>query len=200
MPRHGLGVTIQLSPEMVQQVRRQKLPPQNTLFDNAALVPLSSHTRRDNHDNDDNDDVEDAAPSSDITTQELVEEQDSIRQDPVSDDDENHTPTDWDELMALPPTAIVPEEHASDHEDNDDNDQSTDSDDLSMSPPPTLPVLIIDLEALCGVTPTTLEEHEELTDQVKTALNQDDERYFDERSKELLDHKMAIHGDSTAKT
>jgi hypothetical protein len=199
MPRLGVGVgvTIQLSPEMVEQVRQQKRPPQNPLFGNAALVPLSSNTRKDNLDDDDADE-DDAVPSSDIQIQKPASdvEEDSVCQDPLFDE-ENHSPTDWDELMALPPAGVV-HEQASDDEDDDDQeyDNSSDSDDLSMSPPPTLPVLIIDLQALCGVAPTTLEEHEELNDQVKTALTQDDERHFDARSKELLDNNMAIQGDT----
>jgi hypothetical protein len=66
--------------------------------------------------------------------------------------------------------------------------------DLSYQFPSCYPLIIVNLELLCGFVPKSEEEREAINDQVHQALANDD---FEERVQELFEMKMARHGDST---
>ena len=79
--------------------------------------------------------------------------------------------------------------------DDDDDLDELSADELSHSPPPTLPVILVNLEKLCGYVPNTETELEAVIDQVKDALNEDE---FDERVAELFEMNIARHGDGNS--
>lgn len=59
-------------------------------------------------------------------------------------------------------------------EESDNNDDDDDDDDVSLGPPPSLPLVLGDLERLCGFCPSSEQEADQLRDQVVNALSQDE--------------------------
>jgi hypothetical protein len=143
---------------------------------------------------------------------------------------------DWNEEIALPTAALAEtteEEDASvseqalqvvqdDESSNDeDEDEDEEDDDVSLSPPVTMPVVLVDLERLVGYQPSSAEEAELLRSQVHAALwgqegaavttvatgehkhDEDDHDHdllasqFDERAAELFQSGIARHSDTS---
>ncbi len=180
---NGLGITIPLSPELVEQLRIRKTQQQQqspSLVSEKsvplALVPLSRarpgapatktaataiHTGG----------LKTVAHSTEISpasTHSVVIQDD----DPVSDYEDNETATVWDDVMApFPPPKL---EHVADTNDEENEDALDDG--VSTTPPPNLPVLIVDLQALFGYIPTSTDQKKELKSQIIIALTQDTEK------------------------
>jgi hypothetical protein len=112
------------------------------------------------------------------------------------------------EIMPFSP----PEQNINDDEEensissDDDDDDDDDLDNISLSPPPNLPVILIDVEKLCGYKPADADEAENLFQQIQhSLLGQSDEldactsedqtafEYID-RSNQLFEEGIARHG------
>ena len=120
----------------------------------------------------------------------------------------------WDDTIAMQPQFLddVEKTSAGDQgdasEESDNNDDDDEDDDVSLGPPPSLPLALVNLERLCGFCPSSEQEADQLRDQVVNALSQDDadesetpehdrlSRHFDMRVSELLENRVAIHGDT----
>ena len=122
--------------------------------------------------------------ASDVNeTSDVVEDEEE-----AEDLDENHEDTEDPIIEASAPRSLEEMLQAEDDIDGQSEDE------LSYSPPPTLPVVVVNLERLCGYVPNTETELDAVVDQVKGALNEDE---FDERVTELFEINMARHGDSS---
>mmetsp|Transcript_40953 Transcript_40953/g.49174 ORF Transcript_40953/g.49174 Transcript_40953/m.49174 type:complete len:859 (-) Transcript_40953:61-2637(-) len=100
------------------------------------------------------------------TTDEPEDEIDGIDQEQELDQDEPSA----DEIVSLRPSdGNDGNTHDDVPDDQSTSDQSSSSV-VSHSPPPSLPLLIIQLERLCGYVPHTTEEAGLLTDQIRTVL------------------------------
>ena len=110
-------------------------------------------------------------------------------------------------------------ENAADNNDNDqdnDHDDEDDDDDVSLSPPPNMPVVVVDLKRLVGHVPSSPDEWQQLEHQIHAALwygsseaaaskeggnPQEDNmqqllvaaQHFDKRVTELMDNGVARH-------
>jgi hypothetical protein len=152
---------------------------------------------------------------------------------------------DWNEEIALPvpePTdalddatneenivseddahVIEDEESSKEDDDDEEDEEEDDDDDLSLTPPASLPVVLVDLERLVGYQPSSTEEAELLRAQVHTALWGQEEpvaavsnpqeqeggvgepvvddlqlaSQFDERAAALFENGIARHSDSS---
>ena len=216
-----LGVTIQLSTELVDQLRQWNEKPKHAAhhgLSTAGLVPLvpmflSNRNRNSKNTATDSENTDAAigSTSNDGGTT-VMNQQEAVAEEPTGYlDHYDHVESspitkisEWDDVMTLP----VPRRQADPDIANDSDESSgieDDSDDnMSMSPPSHLPALIVDLQAICGYTPTNWEEHKELERQVILALstsnddsNEDDDcRQFEEQAMELLQHNMAIQGNT----
>mmetsp|Transcript_34586 Transcript_34586/g.41369 ORF Transcript_34586/g.41369 Transcript_34586/m.41369 type:complete len:793 (-) Transcript_34586:107-2485(-) len=113
-----------------------------------------------------------------------------------------------------------------DSDDNGDDSDGSDSDQVSISAPPCMPILAVDLEQLCGYKPTDNDDIKRMTDELYETLlgskqpdvlqersqgdhqGQEDERatladdinyvQFTERSTELFESGIAYHSDTTS--
>ena len=123
---------------------------------------------------------------------------------------------DWDNTMAVS-SDFLQDIDNSDCIDgrvqDDDSIASENSDEISLSPPPSLPLVVVDLERLCGFVPSTTEEAQELKQQVIEALSRDDDdggsntneteqheslsQHFETHVTQLFETQMAHHGDTT---
>jgi len=115
-------------------------------------------------------------------------------------------------IMPFVPLSDVDSIDENDSGDEDESDNDCDSyDQISLSPPPCMPLLLINLEKLCGYKPSTSEEVENLKEQLLEALVGSASNYegsyedeigdgfsleFIERSSELFDSEIAIHSDT----
>jgi hypothetical protein len=146
-------------------------------------------------------------------------------------DDDDDEYDEWDQII-MPVSSDLFLSAMNDDDDDDDNEQVTTtpsraldedssvqschealtSDDdeeeekMSQSPPPSLPLVVVDLERLCGFLPSTCEEAHELQQQIMEALYRDDDndntttpnKHFEVRVQELFESQMAHHGDSAS--
>lgn len=60
--------------------------------------------------------------------------------------------------------------HSTKSNESEDSDDLDDLDNMSLSPPSSLPVLLLDLEKLCGYQPSSKEEVERVTKEIREAL------------------------------
>jgi hypothetical protein len=138
---------------------------------------------------------------------------------------------DWNEEIALPVPIDAIEETANEEDfvsqqdahviEDDESSKEDDDDELSLTPPASLPVVLVDLERLVGYQPSSTEEVELLRAQVHTALwgqeeaavaisnpqeeqgvEQDEDdlqlaSQFDERAAALFENGIARHSDSS---
>ena len=115
---------------------------------------------------------------------------------------------------------IIPFEIKSDVEEesiNNANDEDSVSDDdeddvLSLSPPESLPLLIVDLESLCGYKPMNVEEagmlRQDIYDSLLSTNNLDEEKNEDDelllvyeaKTEELFESGMAFHSNTSEQT
>jgi hypothetical protein len=101
---------------------------------------------------------------------------------------------DSDEDPLVEVSAPRPLEEVAAKDDDDDGESS--DDELSYLPPPSLPVVLVHIERLCGYVPKSDTEFEAVAGQVKLALQEDED--FDVRAAELFEMSMARHGDDAA--
>ena len=115
-----------------------------------------------------------------------------------------------EELMLLPSnntTTSLLESSSKDEDDDDGHSVSSSSSVISLSPPSSLPVLVISLEKLCGYIPQTREDYLQQKHHVEVALygaeslsDSDDSvlssLHFSKHASELLEFDIAIHSDT----
>lgn len=147
--------------------------------------------------NDDKESDDDSSSSSNLERSNTVE----IHNDEILDEDR--------EIMSfLPPERNINEEEE-DYDDDEEKSMSSDDDNLdniSLSPPSNLPVILIDIEKLCGYIPTDVDEAESLFQQIQHSLLgqaeepdaciSEDQTSFEyiERSNQLFEEGIARHG------
>jgi hypothetical protein len=114
----------------------------------------------------------------------------------------------WDDTIASQPQLVDDVETNSEHEQDEAYEESDNDDSVSLGPPPSLPLVVVNLERLCGFTPSSAQEAGQLRDQIVKALSQDEaddcgtqehdnlSRYFDIRVSELFENREAFHGDT----
>lgn len=185
----SLGISLKLSPEAANSLRQRRQD--EPKMKNNLCVPQPQLLLED----------------------ETSTDQDAIHFDSCAESE------DWDDMMAIPPEMLregseSEDESSSDvKEDVTEDEADDDEDDASLSPPPSLPVVVVNLERLCGYLPSTAEEAQQLQLQVEKALLQDDDdgvldsnaptqqdnlsRNFEERTAELFEMGTAFHGDTS---
>eukprot|EP00977_Amphora_coffeiformis_P002872 scaffold538_cov166-Amphora_coffeaeformis.AAC.14 len=136
----SLGVTLKLGPEAAQQLRRRR--PRRTVVE---LYP---------------EEEEGSAPAAKEEIDGPNENNDGEHQLP------QHPQEDGNDDLADVETN---NEHYKDNPNNDDSDDDA-STVVSLSPPPTLPLVLVDTERLIGYRPSTMEELDMLQTQVQSAL------------------------------
>jgi len=184
-----LGLSLKLSPEAITSLQSRQ---------STAITPVQEEEEEEDPLDDDNrntpENYNDEIIEAPIT---------SLQQDGE----------DWDDTIAVPPEYL---QEVSDNESDNFDDASHESDDeISLAPPPSLPLVVVNLERLCGFIPSTREESEQLRQQVVEALSRDDDdgiddsteqvehndtlsRHFDARVKELFENGVANHGDTSS--
>jgi hypothetical protein len=170
------------------------------------LVSLQPALSRD-PDDDWNEDIAVPLPVPTRTEADALEETDADREEIVSQEEDAH---------------VIEDDESSKEEEDDDDD----NDELSLTPPVSLPVVLVDLERLVGYQPSSAEEVELLRAQVHTALwgssdeaavtvsnpqeqeggdgepepDEDDLQLasqFDERAANLFENGIARHSDTS---
>lgn len=182
----SLGLSLKLSPEAISSLHARQ--------SNSNVSPLSQKVNEISENKSESDEfVHDDSHQAKVS-----------RELPPQDGE------DWDDMIAVSPEYLDEVENDSDEEDGDESVDSNNSDAVSLSPPPTLPLVIVSLERLCGFVPRSPEEAKQLTQQVVAALSQDDNdtdtdnqehdslsRHFDGQVKELFENGVANHGDTS---
>jgi hypothetical protein len=230
-----LGLSLKLSPDAVASLRQSRYivveasasqhdddenssrVADDESFDGADHNNYSS-LHHPYYDNDDDDDV-----ASERDDDEYDDEWDQIIM-PVSsdlflsamnDEDDDDEDDDDDEQVTTTPSQTLDEDSCvqSCYEAriSDDDEEKI----MSQSPPPSLPLVVVDLERLCGFRPSTSEEAHELKQQVMEALSSCEDgtrtttphkhdcpsrhgHFFEGRVQELFESHMARHGDSAS--
>jgi hypothetical protein len=131
--------------------------------------PLSGDSFHEDHDHDDRMSDNGGIDDEDrvIMPFHLDEQQRDIRNN--DDDDDNDNDNDDEEGGSIRSSAAS-SSSSSDGDDDEDEDDDDNLDDLSLTPPPTMPVLSLDLEKLCGYPPKNQEECQRITTEIRAAL------------------------------
>ncbi len=150
---HSLGIELPLSSGTIQTLQRQRLDILSSRNDNGNGNNNVHEFGGDNMNDSDKEDEERSflSPNDDDMIGSGIEEEDrAIMPFRPSDDEDD-------------------DDNASANSDNDKNDDDDDSI-VSLSPPPTMPILRLDLEKLCGYQPSTDEERMRLTNEIRAVL------------------------------
>lgn len=91
----------------------------------------------------------------------------SSRLEPSRNDDDDDGPTEYVEGLPEPGSDVSEKSQPNHDDDDDDDDVSTV---VSLSPPPSRPLVLVDTERLIGYRPSTKHEFQMLQSQVKMAL------------------------------
>ncbi|CAB9499764.1 expressed unknown protein [Seminavis robusta] len=179
-----LGVTVSLSADLADRLRQHQPP-----LPSQQQPKLSFLSKKKDGDSDDDSDDEEEEAAFVAPTSE----------DPLDD---------WnEELPGVSAAAAEEEEDAKEEENNDDDDDDTSVDSIdSDSPPPHMPVMVVDAARLAGYRPSCMKDMER---QIHAALwygsasNPDDDnniqhdveaaQHFDRRLTELLEGGVARH-------
>jgi hypothetical protein len=202
-----LGITLQLPAGAAEAFRgRYRTPSEWQESEGDALVSLQPLSR--DPDDDWNEEIAVPIPVPTDALEETVDEEDIVSQEEahVIEDDESN------------------KEEEEEEEEKEDEDDGDGDDELSLTPPVSLPVVLVDLERLVGYQPSSAEEVELLRAQVHTALwgssdeaavavsnpqeqegeepkpDEDDLQLaseFDERAANLFENGIARHSDTS---
>ena len=170
--KSSFGVTLELAPEVAQQLRRRRRPVAAS-FDKKDLTSSTGGASIEEN---------------------LVMQQDDAKEDQGA----HHDASTFDQ-----PTKI---HDVIDDNDNDDDDDDNDEDAstvISSTPPPTRPLVLVDTERLIGYRPSSTEELEHVTQQVRTALwgmdniqNDAVSIEFETRLSDMFESNVGRHSDT----
>ena len=159
MAEETFGLSLELGPEVAEELRRRE--------EQHRLQQHKQEQQRVQEQRIRNDETE-----NDVSTNDGIgSTNDSVLRSSVEPALEGD---DWNDMLMLPPewqeTEREEEVHAKSKDVNQENGKENEDDELSLTPPPSLPILLVDLERLLGYAPSSVEEVQMLEQQVRQAV------------------------------